>query len=331
MRTSATSQIMRPIRRARGCPSLPTFASPIRALPTRRPTAFCVGATIIRAASQPPANSTWGSCSSAFSRTSPQAFSPCNRASTANSSRNTSSPSAADISSSCRASSRRTISSPKACCAPRRSLVATLSPRNATSASSRRHPGLLDLRKVGAARRLLPSIHLLDDGIDLLARSPQRVRSQKKVDRRLFGPHQLEDRLRGSIWIADLLAGHRVKRGQTATNAGGIGCVLRVRFADRMAGEKISPERARRHRRHLDAERANFLRETRRQALESIFGGRVKGGSGDGRASGYRRDVDDMARTLGAQVWQSRANDAKWSEHVDFEQPSRIGVGGFLQ
>ena len=110
---------------------------------------------------------------------------------------------------------------------------------------------------------MLPSIHLLDDGVDLLARATQRVRSQKKVDRRLSGPHQLEDRLRGSIWIADLIAGHRVERGQTAANARGIGCVLTIAFADRVVGKKIGSERARSHRCHLDAERANFLGETR--------------------------------------------------------------------
>ena len=38
-----------------------------------------------------------------------------------------------------------------------------------------------------------------------------------------------------------------------------------------------------------------------------------------------------MARTLGAQVGQSCANDPNWREHVDLEQPSCFGVRGFLK
>src|ERR1700722_19809158 len=110
---------MRPIRRASASRSPPTSAWPIRAPPPRRPTGFCVEATIIRVGCPPPASSTWVCCSSAFSRTWPQAFSPCKRASTASSSRSTSSRLAVGISSSCRASGRTTISSPKVSCARR--------------------------------------------------------------------------------------------------------------------------------------------------------------------------------------------------------------------
>ena len=48
-RTSTTRPIMPPIRRASASRSPPTSASPIRARPGPRRTAFCAGATIIRA------------------------------------------------------------------------------------------------------------------------------------------------------------------------------------------------------------------------------------------------------------------------------------------
>src|ERR1700750_196303 len=62
-----------------------------------------------------------------------------------------------------------------------------------------RRLGWLRLREVRAAPHLFPSVHLLDDRVDLLARAPQRVGPQEKMDRRLFTLHQLKDRLRGSI------------------------------------------------------------------------------------------------------------------------------------
>ena len=124
------------------------------------------------------------------------------------------------------------------------------------------------IRAVSTCGKSVPRVTSSHRSISSMTASTfSRARRNASVPKRRWiggciGPHQIEDRLRGAIGIADLLAGHRAKSGHHAADAGGIGSILSLAFADRMAGEEIGPERARRHRGHLDAERANFLRES---------------------------------------------------------------------
>jgi len=115
-----------------------------------------------------------------------------------------------------------------------------------------------DVRRSGDR---LPTIHLIDDVIELLARTSQGIRPEEQMQRWRIRVNELQDAPGPSNRIADLFAIHFPQRLEDLARRSRVVIRSFLGPADRMIREKVGPELSRRNRRDFDPERCHLQRQ----------------------------------------------------------------------
>src|SRR5262249_21416829 len=151
--------------------------------------------------------------------------------------------------------------------------------------------------EVGPDRDVLPGIEVLAQGVELLARHPQRVLAEEQMERGVRRFDRLDDRVRCADGVARLLA---VQLAQLAADgAGGRGVVGDPdRSLVRGPAGPVGAEAARLDKRDLDPQWPDFHGQALGQTLDGELGPAVVAEAWERRQPGNRGNVDDVAAAV---------------------------------